>query len=46
MELTYHRKDYLFQNLTVQDEPMSIGKYRMLKDLSEGKQRRTGIRVC
>ncbi len=26
MELTYHRKgDYLFPNLTVQDEPMSIG---------------------
>ena len=32
MELTYHRKgDYLFPNLTVQDEPMSIGKYGMLR---------------
>ena len=28
----YHRKgDYLFPNLTVQDEPMSIGKYGMLR---------------
>lgn len=32
MELTYHRKgDYLFPNLTVQDEPMSIGKYGILR---------------
>ena len=32
MELTYHRKgNYLFPNLTVQDEPMSIGKYGMLR---------------
>ena len=32
MELTYHRKgDYLFPNLTVQDKPMSIGKYGMLR---------------
>ena len=27
MELTYYRKgDYLFPNLAVKDEPMSIGK--------------------
>ena len=36
MELTYHRKgDYLFPNLTVQDEPMSIGKYGMLRRLNQ-----------
>ena len=32
MELTYHRKgDYLFPNLTIQEEPMTIGKYGMLR---------------
>ena len=32
MELTYHRKgDYLFPNLTIQEEPTIIGKYGMLR---------------
>ena len=32
MELTYHRKgDYLFPNLTLQEEPQAIGKYGMLR---------------
>ncbi|MCI6043454.1 MAG: TnpV protein [Dorea sp.] len=32
MELTYHRKgDYLFPNLTIQEEPVAIGKYGMLR---------------
>lgn len=32
MELTYHRKgEYLFPNLVLQDEPVSIGKYGMLR---------------
>ena len=32
MELTYHRKgDYLFPNLTVEEEEVTIGKYGMLR---------------
>ena len=32
MELTYHRKgDYLFPNLTLEEEPVTIGKYGMLR---------------
>lgn len=32
MELTYHRKgEYLFPNLTVQEEPVQLGKYGMLR---------------
>lgn len=32
MELTYHRKgDYLFPNLTLTEEPQTIGKYGMLR---------------
>ena len=32
MELTYHRKgDYLFPNLTIEEEPTIIGKYGMLR---------------
>ena len=32
MELTYHRKgDYLFSNLTVEEEEVTIGKYGMLR---------------
>ena len=32
MELTYHRKgDYLFPNMTLQEEPQAIGKYGMLR---------------
>ncbi|MCI6004322.1 MAG: TnpV protein [Blautia sp.] len=32
MELTYHRKgDYQFPNLTIQEEPVVIGKYGMLR---------------
>nr|WP_242837945.1 TnpV protein [[Clostridium] methoxybenzovorans] len=32
MELTYHRKgDYLFPNLAVTDEPVTLGKYGMLR---------------
>ena len=32
MELTYHRKgDYLFPNLTLQEEPQTIGKYGLLR---------------
>jgi len=32
MELSYHRKgDCLFPNLTVEEEPVSIGKYGMLR---------------
>ena len=32
MELTYHRKgDYLFPNLTVEEEKVTIGKYGMLR---------------
>ena len=41
MELTYHRKgEYLFPNLTVQEEPVQRGKYGMLRRtyLKENKQ--------
>ena len=41
MELTYHRKgEYLFPNLTVQEEPVQLGKYGMLRRtyLKENKQ--------
>ncbi|MCI5509577.1 MAG: TnpV protein [Eubacterium sp.] len=32
MELTYHRKgDYLFPNLTIENEEVTIGKYGMLR---------------
>lgn len=32
MELTYHRKgDYLFPNLMIEEEDVSIGKYGMLR---------------
>ena len=32
MELTYHRKgEYLFPNLVLQEEPVTIGKYGMLR---------------
>ena len=32
MELTYHRKgEYLFPNLAVQEEPVQLGKYGMLR---------------
>ena len=32
MEVTYHRKgDYLFPNLALQEEPVTIGKYGMLR---------------
>ena len=32
MELTYYRKgDYLFPNLTIENEPVNIGKYGMLR---------------
>ena len=32
IELTYHRKgDYLFPNLTLTEEPQTIGKYGMLR---------------
>lgn len=32
MELTYHRKgDYLFPNLVLDEEPVTIGKYGMLR---------------
>ncbi|WP_270601704.1 TnpV protein [Anaerostipes hominis (ex Lee et al. 2021)] len=32
MELTYHRKgDYLFPNLTIENEKVTIGKYGMLR---------------
>ena len=33
MELTYHRKgEYLFPNLAVQEEPVQLGKYGMLRE--------------
>lgn len=41
MELTYYRKgEYLFPNLILQDEPVSIGKYGMLRKtyLKENKK--------
>ena len=41
MELTYHRKgEYLFPNLVLRDEPVSIGKYGMLRKtyLKENKK--------
>ena len=41
MELTYHRKgEYLFLNLAVQEEPVQLGKYGMLRRtyLKENKQ--------
>ena len=41
MELTYHRKgEYLFPNLAVQEEPVQLGKYAMLRRtfLKENRQ--------
>ena len=41
MELTYHRKgEYLFPNLAVQEEPVKLGKYGMLRRtfLKENRQ--------
>ena len=41
VELTYHRKgEYLFPNLVLQEEPVSIGKYGMLRKtyLKENKK--------
>jgi predicted metal-dependent hydrolase len=41
MELTYHRKgDYLFPNLTIEDEGAIIGKYGMMRKtfLQENKK--------
>lgn len=41
MELTYHRKgEYLFPNLVLQEKPVSIGKYGMLRKtyLKENKK--------
>lgn len=41
MELTYHRKgDYLFPNLTIEGQGMTIGKYGMLRKTFMRENRR------
>lgn len=38
MELTYYRKgDYLFPNLTIENEPVNIGSTEASEDIPEGK---------
>lgn len=41
MELTYHRKgDYLFPNLTIEEQSVTIGKYGMLRKTFMKENRR------
>ena len=41
MELTYHRKgDYLFPNLTIEEQGITIGKYGMLRKTFMKENRR------
>jgi hypothetical protein len=46
MELTYHRKgDYLFPNLVLEEENVTIGKYGMLRRTFLKEHKKGGIRA-